>query len=98
MLLTASPQAGAADVSQGIILALDPTARLLVLEDRTVWSLEMMSSDVSAELEAGDRIEIIYESDKEGVGEISGVFYSASRSQRSKPRCRSSQNCAELPK
>jgi len=73
VLLGASPRAGAVDVSQGTILALDRMARLLVLEDRTVWSLELMSSQLSAELKAGDRIEITYESDEEGVGDIKSI-------------------------
>lgn len=63
----------AADVTQGTILALDRKARLLVLEDRTAWSLELMKSDIAADLKAGDRVEIVYESDEEGIGEIKSI-------------------------
>jgi len=62
-----------ADVTQGTILALDRKARLLVLADRTAWSLELMKADVSADLKAGDRVEIVYESDEEGIGEIKSI-------------------------
>ena len=73
MLLIAAPTAGALDVTQGNILALDRKARLLVLQDRTVWSLELMKSEVDAKLKSGDRVEISYESDEEGVGEIKSI-------------------------
>lgn len=72
-LVISAPRAVAQDVTHGTILGLDRMARLLVLEDRTVWSLELMSSDLSASLKAGDRIEITYESDEEGVGEIKSI-------------------------
>ena len=73
VLLIAAPTADAQDVTQGTILALDRKARLMVLEDRTVWSLELMNSAVDTAIEAGDRVEISYESDEEGVGEISNI-------------------------
>jgi hypothetical protein len=73
LLSIAAPQAIAEDITQGFILALDRKAGLLVLGDRTVWSLELMRSDLSAKLKAGDRVEIVYESDEEGVGEIKSI-------------------------
>ena len=73
MLLFAAPRAVADDVTLGNILALDRKAKLLVLEDRTVWSLELMQSDISASLKAGDHVEIVYESDEEGVRAIKSI-------------------------
>jgi hypothetical protein len=73
VLLAAVPRVGAEDVTHGTILALDRKARLLVLEDRTVWSLELMKSEVDAGLKAGDRIEIRYQADEEGVAEIRNI-------------------------
>jgi hypothetical protein len=73
VLLAAASRAGADDVTQGTILALDRKARLLVMQDRTIWSLELMKSEISASLAAGDRVEISYESDEEGVGEIKSI-------------------------
>jgi len=73
VLLASAPQAGANDVTQGTILALDRKARLLVLADRTAWSLELMKTDVDARLKAGDRVEIRYQADEEGVGEIRSI-------------------------
>ena len=74
VLLITAPAAVALDVTQGSILALDRKARLLVLADRTVWSLELMKSEIGADLKTGDRIEISYESDEEGVGEIRSIL------------------------
>jgi len=73
VLLTA-PGAYAMDVTQGTILALDRKAHRLVLKDRTVWSLELMKSPIGADLKAGDRIEIRYEADEEGVREIRSIL------------------------
>jgi hypothetical protein len=74
ILLTGAPRADAQDITQGRIVALDRVARLLVLEDRSVWSLELMKSEISADLKAGDRIEIIYQSDEDGVNDINSVI------------------------
>jgi len=73
ILLTVAPGAGAQDVTQGTVLALDRKARVLVLQDRTVWALELMKSELTADLKAGDRIEISYESDEEGVSAIASI-------------------------
>ena len=65
--------AGAGDVSQGTVLALDRKARTLVLTDRTVWALELLKSDLPTGLKAGDRVQIDYEGDEEGVASISSI-------------------------
>ena len=72
-LLLFSAFRASADVTQGTILALDRKARLLVLVDRTAWSLEMLKSDLSTELKAGDHVEIVYDSDEEGVSAIRSI-------------------------
>ncbi len=58
---------GATDVAQGTVLAYDRKARLLVFEDKTTWSLDTMTSSLPFGLDAGDRVEIRYESDEDGV-------------------------------
>ena len=73
LLPMAKPTAGAADVSKGIVLVFDRKARILVLTDRTVWALESLKSDLPAGLKAGDRVEIEYESDEEGVSAINSI-------------------------
>lgn len=72
-LSCAMVSASAQDITDGKILALDRKARLLVLTDRTVWSLEALKSELSAELKAGDRIRISYDSDEEGVSAINDI-------------------------
>ncbi|MDH3449078.1 MAG: copper-binding protein [Gammaproteobacteria bacterium] len=63
----------APDVTVGTILVFDRKANLIVLTDRTVWALEAMKSKVPGGLKAGDRIEIEYESDEDGVSAINGI-------------------------
>jgi len=56
-----------------VVLVFDRKARILVLTDRTVWELESLKSDLPAGLKAGDRVEIEYESDEEGVSAINSI-------------------------
>lgn len=72
-LMSAAPQAFARDTINGTILALDRKAGLLVLTDRSVWALEALKSPLPKELKAGDRIEIVYQSDEEGVSDIEQI-------------------------
>ncbi|MDH3763316.1 MAG: hypothetical protein OEU50_20265 [Gammaproteobacteria bacterium] len=71
LLVTALPVA--ADLTEGTILALDRKAKTLVLTDRSVWALEDMKTALPAGLQAGDRIEIEFESDEDGVLAIQGI-------------------------
>jgi cold shock CspA family protein len=73
LLPPAKPTSGAADVSTGTVLVLDRKARVLVLTDRTVWALNVMKSALPTGLKAGDRVEIDYESDEEGVSAINSI-------------------------
>lgn len=72
-LLGVASLAVAEDITDGTVLALDRKAGMLVMSDRTVWSLDLMKTALPAELKAGDQIEIRYESDEEGIGEIKGI-------------------------
>lgn len=64
---------GPGDITQGTVLALDRKARTLVLTDHTVWALEMLKTELPAGLKAGDRVQIEYEGDEEGVASISSI-------------------------
>ena len=75
-LLSAEPEQavpGAADVTSGTVLVHDRMAKILVLTDRTVWPLELLKSAAPDGLKAGDRVEIEYESDEEGVSAINSI-------------------------
>jgi hypothetical protein len=61
-----SPPGGAREIAKGTVLAYDRKARLLVFADKTAWSLENMQATLPFGLNAGDRIEIDYESDEDG--------------------------------
>lgn len=69
-----SAPAGAQDISQGTIIAFDRKANTLVLADRTVWSLQDMKSALPTGLKAGDRVEIHYQSDEDGISSIDSVI------------------------
>ena len=62
-----------ADVADGTILAFDRKARILVFVDKTVWPLEKMSTPLSENLKAGDRVQVIYDADEEGVDKIYSI-------------------------
>lgn len=64
---------GSGDISQGTVVALDRKARTLVLSDRTVWSLELLKSELPAGLKAGDRVQVEYEGDEDGISAIKSI-------------------------
>lgn len=66
-------QAGAQDTADGTVLALDRKAKTLIFTDKTVWPLGELTSPLPANLKAGDRVEIQYESDEDGVTTISSI-------------------------
>lgn len=73
-LMTAErTQDGAADVVTGTVLAFDRKSGVLVFTDRSIWSLNDMESALADGLQAGDRAEILYESDEDGVSAIKSV-------------------------
>jgi len=73
VLLVSTPMAGAQDVTQGTILALDRKAKLLVLTDRTVWALELLKTALPSGIEAGSRVHIEYQGDEDGVSAIKRI-------------------------
>jgi hypothetical protein len=60
-LLAASALPALADQTAGTVVAFDRVAKIVVLEDKSVWSLETMK-EIPAGLKAGDVIEIDYTS------------------------------------
>lgn len=73
VLPSAKLSGGAPDSTTGTVLVYDRKANKLVLTDRTVWALEAMTSEIPSALKAGDRIEIEYDSDEEGVSAINSI-------------------------
>ena len=72
-LILTTPMAMALDTAEGTVLAFDRKAKLLVFSDKTVWSLEEMNAPIPARLKTGHRVRIEYESDEDGVGNISSI-------------------------
>jgi len=66
-------QMGSSDITHGIVLAHDRKARLLILSDRTAWSLRDMKSAVPEGLKAGTRVEILYQADEDGIASIESI-------------------------
>ncbi|MFT5658301.1 MAG: hypothetical protein ACI9KN_001580 [Gammaproteobacteria bacterium] len=73
ILPMAMAKSGASDSAIGTVLVYDRKANILVFTDRTVWALEVMNSAMPAALKAGDRVQIEYESDEEGVSAINSI-------------------------
>ena len=71
--LLAAPMAMAMDTAEGTVLAFDRKASTLVFSDKTVWPLDELTSALPANLKAGDRVEIQYDSDEDGVAKISSI-------------------------
>ena len=67
LMIGLSPWCGAIaqDITEGKILALDRVAKILVMSDKSVFPLEKMVGDVPEGLNAGDRIEITYDSNED---------------------------------
>ena len=72
-LLIAAPMASAEDIAEGSIVAIDRKAKVMVLSDRSAWALELSKSEVPGGLKAGDRVQIRYDSDEEGVSAINSI-------------------------
>lgn len=61
VILVSTSSIAFADSIAGAVLAYDRKAQLIVLEDKTVWTLEGSEVAVPPDLKAGDRIEIDFE-------------------------------------
>lgn len=59
---------------EGTVLAFDRKAALLVLNDKTVWTLEGAEAAVPSDLKAGDKIKIDFETaGEEGITKIDAI-------------------------
>jgi hypothetical protein len=76
MLLAGSTLAFADSVN-GTILAFDRQARIIVMTDNTVWSLEDADAQAPEGLKAGDQVEIVWDSlAEDGRGLIQSITLS----------------------
>ncbi len=66
-------QMGAMDITHGTVLAHDRKANMLILRDRTAWSLSELKSPLPDGLKAGTRVEIVYEADEDGIASIDSI-------------------------
>lgn len=65
-----------ADETAGTILAFDRVAKVIVLEDKTIWPVGE-GTEVSADLVAGDKVTIIYVGGGDaGVASITSILRS----------------------
>ncbi|WP_102106912.1 hypothetical protein [Oceaniglobus roseus] len=72
-LLAASTLPALADTTSGTVIAYDRVAKIIVLDDRTVWSLETLKTPPEG-LKAGDRVKIDYTSNGDnGWGRINAL-------------------------
>jgi hypothetical protein len=72
VMLSAAP--ALADETSGTILAFDRVANIMVLDDKTVWSLGE-KTEVTPDLMAGDTVKIIYVGGGDaGIGPITSVL------------------------
>lgn len=86
LLVLVAPLASAQDVTDGTLLGYDRKANLLILKDRTVWSLTDLKSALPDGLKAGDRIRIQYQSDEDGISAINSVEVLPPRAAQSGPK------------
>ncbi|MBJ3761788.1 hypothetical protein ILP92_03375 [Maribius pontilimi] len=71
-LLSATP--ALADEVSGEVLAFDRVAQIIVLEDKSVWSLSDGGATAPEELEAGDTVTIEFQTISDnGFGKILGI-------------------------
>ena len=63
-LLTIST-AQATDIVESTVLAHDRKANVIVLKDKTVWDLDLLAQPLANDFQAGDKVEIRYESNED---------------------------------
>ncbi|WP_146590044.1 hypothetical protein [Puniceibacterium confluentis] len=72
-LVSVSAVPALADSTTGKVVAFDRKANVLVLEDKTIWSLETLTT-VPEDLKSGDMVEIRYNSNADnGWGRINAI-------------------------
>lgn len=73
VLLIAAAAPAFADSTQGTVVAFDRVAKVLVLADKTVWSLETLK-EIPADLKSGDAVTIDFTSNADnGWGKINAI-------------------------
>ena len=73
-ILLVSAQVAAQDMLQGTVLAFDRKANVLVFNDRSGFPLEKLQGSPPPDLQAGDRVEITYDSNEDdGVTAIFSI-------------------------
>ena len=73
-VLIATAPLAFADTVEGKIVAYDRKAHVLVMEDRTIYSLTNYDAPVLAELKAGDNVKIEFQGEGEdGYGLVTSV-------------------------
>ena len=66
--------AARADTATGTIIAYDRKAQVIVMDDKSVWSLRGKDTPVPADLKAGDKVQIEAESaGEDGYGKITEI-------------------------
>lgn len=65
-----APEPGSTNIARGTVLAYDREAQLLIFDDKRNWSLRAMQGNLPLGLDAGDRVEIEYETDEDDVATI----------------------------
>lgn len=74
LILAVGASAALADSTEGTVVAYDRKAGIIVLEDKTIWTLEGSEATPPPDLKAGDSIKIEYESaGDDGVTKIDAV-------------------------
>jgi hypothetical protein len=77
-ILLSSCSIALADSTVGTILAFDRVAKIIVLKDKTVWTLEGSEASAPDGLKAGDKVEIIYETaGEDGLTKIDAIKMAA---------------------
>lgn len=64
----------ATDVIESTVLAHDRVANVLVLKDKTIWPLDMLTQPLPEDVSAGDKVEIRYQSNEDdGIQTIHSI-------------------------
>lgn len=72
--LVALAGAASADLLEGTVLAHDRVARVIVMKDRSVIPLDNLESELPADLVAGDRIAVSFDSNEDdGIRVVNAV-------------------------
>ncbi len=71
--LLAFTAAALADSTTGTVSAYDRLAGVIVLTDKSVYSLDSATIDIPPNLSAGDKITIEFEGDEDGISAINGI-------------------------